>query len=117
MGTRRADPTIGTIRSAQPAEISDEVVRLLDARYSTLKLKIGKDGAADLANVSAAQRAIRRGGLLRIDANQGTRSRTRGVVPRPRPGRHPAPGAAVSGGPVGLDGSCWQGDAGAADAR
>jgi len=64
-------PLIGTIRSAEPAEISDEVERLLGAGYSTLKLKIGRDVAADLANVSAAQHAARRRGLLRIDANQG----------------------------------------------
>jgi len=64
-------PLIGTIRSARPPEIADEAVRLLDAGYATLKLKIGMGVAADLATVAAAQRAVGGRGLLRIDANQG----------------------------------------------
>lgn len=64
-------PLIGTIRSSSPEVIADEVPGLLGAGYTSLKLKAGTDVARDLANVRAAQRALRGRGRLRIDANQG----------------------------------------------
>jgi L-alanine-DL-glutamate epimerase-like enolase superfamily enzyme len=62
---------IGTIRSVSPEAVVVEVAQLLDQGYTSLKLKVGTDAATDLANVRAAQAALRGRGKIRIDANQG----------------------------------------------
>jgi L-alanine-DL-glutamate epimerase-like enolase superfamily enzyme len=62
---------VGTIRSSAPAAILEEVPRLIRDGYTTLKLKIGTNVHADLANVGAAQRALGHHARLRLDANQG----------------------------------------------
>lgn len=77
---------IGTIRSSAPAAILEEIPRLIRDGYTTLKLKIGTNVDADLANVAEAQRALGRHARLRLDANQAyTLDQAAAVVERADP--------------------------------
>lgn len=53
-----------------PEEIKDEVERLIEKGFSTLKIKVGFDVNADLLRVSRIQDAVSGRATLRLDANR-----------------------------------------------
>lgn len=67
-------PLIGTILGTTPEAMSLDARELMLGGYRTLKMKVGKETQADLANVRAVQEAVRTFGdanvNIRIDANQ-----------------------------------------------
>lgn len=64
-------PILGLLQGDSPARLADEAEALLEAGYTTLKLKVGFDAARDADTVAAAQRALAGRARLRLDANQG----------------------------------------------
>lgn len=67
----RVFPLLAPVHSKDLGEIPSEIEGLLAAGFRTLKVKLGESVAADLARVSAIQRAVGERALLRLDANQG----------------------------------------------
>lgn len=63
-------PLLVPVASKADPEINDEVERLLDVGYRTLKVKVGWNVEDDLARVSAVQRAVHGRAQITIDANR-----------------------------------------------
>ncbi len=61
---------LAPFEAGTPGEIAAEVERRLAEGFTTFKVKVGKDVAADLARVREIQRAARGRVTLRIDANR-----------------------------------------------
>ena len=70
--TRRTEvPVLGLLNATEPAAIEDEITRLFEQGYATLKVKVGFNADADSERVRVVQRALRDRGSIRLDANQG----------------------------------------------
>ena len=66
-------PLLTPLNSLEPNAITEEVESWLGQGFRTLKVKVGKDVDADLARVSAIQRAVAGRATLRLDANRAFR--------------------------------------------
>ena len=64
-------PVLGTINSTEPQAMRAQIDALCAAGYTTLKIKVGTDAAADAARITAALAHVAGRALLRVDANQG----------------------------------------------
>jgi len=64
-------PLLTPFYAGDEADIPDEVERRLVEGFRTLKVKVGKDVARDLARVRAVQRAVGGRASIRLDANRG----------------------------------------------
>ncbi len=62
---------LAPMAATEPAAIDAEMEQWVAAGYRTLKIKVGKDPAADLERVRAIQRASGGRVSLRLDANRG----------------------------------------------
>lgn len=67
-GTIQTDVTVSV---NPPEEMAEDARRAVAQGYRILKIKVGKDGALDLARLTAVRRAVGAEIALRIDANQG----------------------------------------------
>jgi L-alanine-DL-glutamate epimerase-like enolase superfamily enzyme len=64
-------PLLAPCQAHAPAEIRDEVERLLADGFRTLKVKVGYEWRDDLERVAQIQDAVRGRATLRLDANRG----------------------------------------------
>ena len=64
-------PLLAPVSGTTPADIEQDVERLLEAGYRTLKVKVGWDVDDDLARVRELQRAIAGRARITMDANRG----------------------------------------------
>jgi L-Ala-D/L-Glu epimerase len=64
-------PLLAILNETEPDALEVELERLLEAGYSTIKVKVGWNVQDDLRRVRHIQRAIRGRAAIRIDANQG----------------------------------------------
>ncbi|HWQ39056.1 MAG TPA: enolase C-terminal domain-like protein [Burkholderiales bacterium] len=64
-------PLVAPCQAHDPAEIADEVERLITTGFRTLKVKVGYDWREDLRRVSRIQEATAGRAMLRLDANRG----------------------------------------------
>lgn len=64
-------PILGVINGQTDAAVIQEVDTLIERGHRTLKVKVGFDVAADLAQVARVRRAASGRALIRIDGNQG----------------------------------------------
>ena len=70
-GRRRQVETDLTISVNPVEEMVADALAAVEAGYRVLKLKVGREGLADVARVEAIRRAVGPGIRLRVDANQG----------------------------------------------
>lgn len=70
MGEAFSWPLLTAFNAEGEAAIGEEVERRLEAGYRTLKIKVGKDVAADIRRVRQIQAAVAGRAMLRIDANR-----------------------------------------------
>lgn len=64
-------PLLAILNETEPRGLERELERLLEAGYSTIKVKVGWDVQADLRRVRHIQHVLRGRAMIRIDANQG----------------------------------------------
>ena len=64
-------PLLEPVHEMDVDKIPEAIERLLEQGFETLKVKVGFDVDADLARVSAIQKALSGRGEIRLDANQG----------------------------------------------
>ena len=64
-------PILGVVNGQTDAAVAQEVNALIERGHRTLKVKVGFDVAADLAQVARVRRAVSGRALIRIDGNQG----------------------------------------------
>jgi len=69
----RRIPLLAPVQGHAPAEIQDDVARLIEHGFRTLKVKVGFDWRADLERVSLIQTAAQGRATLRLDANRSYR--------------------------------------------
>jgi L-alanine-DL-glutamate epimerase-like enolase superfamily enzyme len=69
--TAASVPLLAILNETKPGAIDSELERLLEAGYSTVKVKVGWDVQDDLLRVRHIQHALRGRAMIRIDANQG----------------------------------------------
>ena len=62
---------LAILNETDPSALEIELERLLEAGYSTIKVKVGWDVQDDLRRVRYIQRIVRGRAAIRIDANQG----------------------------------------------
>jgi L-alanine-DL-glutamate epimerase-like enolase superfamily enzyme len=64
-------PLLAPVSGTTPADIEQDVERLIEAGYRTLKVKVGWEVDDDLARVSEVQRAVAGRARITMDANRG----------------------------------------------
>lgn len=64
-------PVLGTINFSEPQAMCAQIDALCAEGYTTLKIKVGIDVAADAKRITAALAHVAGRALLRVDANQG----------------------------------------------
>ena len=64
-------PLLAPCQAHEPAAIRDEISRLIDEGFTTLKVKVGFGVDADLERVAHIQDAVSGRATLRLDANRG----------------------------------------------
>lgn len=64
-------PLVAPCQAHDPAEIAEEVERLITKGFRTLKVKVGYDWREDLQRVTRIQEATAGRAMLRLDANRG----------------------------------------------
>lgn len=64
-------PILGVVNAQTDETVAQEVDALIGRGHRTLKVKVGFDVAADLAQVARVRRAVSGRALIRIDGNQG----------------------------------------------
>ena len=64
-------PLLAILNETEPGPLESELERLLEAGYSTIKVKVGWNVQDDLRRVRHIQQALRGRATIRIDANQG----------------------------------------------
>lgn len=64
-------PILGLLQGKDEAELRDDFARLTGNGYKTVKVKVGFDVPADLANLSLMQQVVDGRAAIRVDANQG----------------------------------------------
>lgn len=69
--TTASVPLLAILNETEPGGLDRELERLLEAGYSTIKVKVGWDVQADLRRVRHIQHVLRGRAMIRIDANQG----------------------------------------------
>jgi L-Ala-D/L-Glu epimerase len=69
--TAASVPLLAILNETEPGAVENELERLLEAGYSTIKVKVGWDVQDDLRRIRHIQRAIGGRAAIRIDANQG----------------------------------------------
>jgi L-Ala-D/L-Glu epimerase / N-acetyl-D-glutamate racemase len=69
--TTASVPLLAILNETEPAPVENELERLIEAGYLTIKIKVGWDVQDDLRRVRHAQQALRGRAMIRIDANQG----------------------------------------------
>ena len=70
-GARNSFQTDITISVNPTEEMVKDSLEAVDRGYGILKIKVGKEGMADVARMEAIRRAVGPDVLLRVDANQG----------------------------------------------
>ena len=69
--TAASVPLLAILNETEPGALDVELERLLQAGYSTIKVKVGWNVQDDLRRVRHIQQALRGHARIRIDANQG----------------------------------------------
>ncbi len=69
--TAASVPLLAILNETEPGPLESELERLLEAGYSTIKVKVGWNVQDDLRRVRHIQQALRGRATIRIDANQG----------------------------------------------